>query len=169
VERRDRTGYVLRGANHLWASFGGPSLLTQYAPQVIWCFFAGFAALSIPWPLPVWYLRRVGRREEAHSIQDAADSKVGFDSFKIMKWLSIGLVAPIAVVTLLAVPIHLSITDSEVRVGHYASFLTEIFPLNDARLRPGGRTSPKMRALHVLGDHRSTLAKPRSTITRDLK
>lgn len=50
-----------------------------------------------------------------------------------MKWLSIGVVGPIAIFTLLAVPIHLSITDSEVRVGHYASFRPDIFPLNDAR------------------------------------
>ena len=28
--------FVLRGANHLWASLEGPSLLTQYAPQVFW-------------------------------------------------------------------------------------------------------------------------------------
>src|ERR1700735_3689656 len=125
--------FVLRGANHWWASLQGPAIVTQYPTQVIWGFFPGFAALSIPWPLTVWYLRRVGRWEEAESIQDAADSKCGFDSFQIMKWLSIGVVAPIAVVTLLAVPIHLSITDSEVRVGHYASFRTEIFPLNDAR------------------------------------
>ncbi len=125
--------FVFRGANHLWASFEGPSLLTQYPPQVIWCFFPGFAALSIPWPLTIWYLRRVGRWEEADSVQDAADSKGGFDSFRVMKWLAIGVVAPIAVVTLLAVPIHLSITDSEVRVGHFASLCPEIFPLNDAR------------------------------------
>lgn len=125
--------FVLRGANHLWASLEGRSLLTQYAPQVYWCFLPGFAAVSIPWPLTVWYLRRVGRWEEADSVQDASDSKGGFDSFRIMKWLSIGVVGPIAVLTLLAVPIHLSITDSEVRVGHYASFRPDIFPLNDAR------------------------------------
>ena len=87
----------------------------------------------LPWPLTVWYLRRVGRWEEADSIQDASDSKGGFDSFRIMKWLSVGVVGPIAIFTLLAVPIHLSITDSEVRVGHYASFRPDIFPLNDAR------------------------------------
>jgi hypothetical protein len=75
----------------------------------------------------------VGRWEEADSVQDASDSKGGFDTFRIMKWLSIGVVGPIAVLTLLAVPIHLSITDSEVRVGHYASFRPDIFPLNDAR------------------------------------
>jgi hypothetical protein len=125
--------FVLRGANHLWASLEGRSLLTQYAPQVYWCFLPGFAAVSIPWPLTVWYLRRVGRWEEADSIQDASDSKGGFDSFRIMKWLSIGVVGPIAVFTLLAVPIHLSITDSEVRVGHYASLHPDIFLLNGAK------------------------------------
>jgi hypothetical protein len=125
--------FVLRGANHFWASLERPSLLTQYAPQVLWCFLPGFAALSIPWPLTVWYLRRVGRWEEADSIQDASDSKGGFDSFRVMKWISIGVVGPIAVFTLLAVPIHLSITDSEVRVGHFASFRPETFLLKDAR------------------------------------
>jgi hypothetical protein len=125
--------FVLRYANHLWASLEGPSLLTQYAPQVFWCFLPGFAAVSIPWPLTVWYLRRVGRWEEADAIQDASDSKSGFDSFRVMKWLSIGVVGPIAVFTFLAVPIHLSITDSEVRVGHYASIRSDIFALNEAK------------------------------------
>jgi hypothetical protein len=124
--------FVLRGANHMWASIEGPSLLTQYAPQVIWCFLPGFAALSIPWPLTVWYLRRIGRWEEADSIQDASDSKVGFDSFRVMKGLAVGVVSPIAVSTLLAIPIHLSIADSEVRVGHYAVIRPEIFPLSEA-------------------------------------
>jgi len=60
-------------------------------------------------------------------------AKGGFNSYRVMKWLSIGVGRPIAVLTLLAVPIHFSITGSEVRVGHYASFRPEIFPLNDAR------------------------------------
>ena len=125
--------FVLRSANHLWASLEGPSLLTQYAPQVFWCFLPGFAAVSIPWPMAVWYLRRVGRWEEADRIQNSSDSKVGFDSFRVMKWLSIGIVGPIAVFTLLGVPIHFSIGDAEIRVGHYASFRTERFPLKEAR------------------------------------
>ena len=125
--------FVLQGANHWWASLDGPSLLTQYAPAVIWCFFPGFAALAIPWPLTVWYLRKVGRWEEADSIQDEADSKSGMNTFRIMKWLSIGVVAPIGILTLLAIPIHLSIRASEVRVGHYASLRTKVFKLNLAR------------------------------------
>jgi hypothetical protein len=125
--------FVLKGANHWWASLEGPSIVTQYATPSIWCFFPFFAAVSIPWPLTVWYLRRVGRWEEADGILDASDSKSGMDSFRIMKWLSVGLVGPIALLTLLAIPMHLSITDSEVRVGYYASFGTERFSLRDAR------------------------------------
>lgn len=125
--------FALRTLNHWWASLDGPSLLTEYATPFIWCFFPGFAALAIPWPLTVWYLRNVGRWEEADAIEDDSDSKGMANSYRILKWLSIGLVGPIALLTLPAIPIHLSITDSEVRVGHYASIRSESFRLKDAR------------------------------------
>ena len=124
--------FFLRTANHWWASLDGHAILTQYATPVIWCFFPAFAALAIPWPVTVWYPRRVGRWEDADNIEDASDSKTGMNSFKIMKWLSIGLVGPIGFFTVLALPIHLSISDSEVRIGHYASFHSEVFPLKQA-------------------------------------
>ena len=125
--------FVLRDLNHWWASLDGPSILTQYASPFIWGFLPGFAALAIPWPLIVWYLRKVGRWEEADAIEDDSDSKGGVNSFRIMKWLGIGLVGPMAFFTLLAIPIHLSIMGSEVRVGHYASIRSESFRLKDAR------------------------------------
>jgi hypothetical protein len=126
--------FVLRGANRRWAHLEGPAILTQFATQAIWCFFPGFAALAVPWPLTVWYLRRRGRWEEADSIEDESDRRGGgVESYQVMKWLSFGLVCPIAFFTLLAIPIHLSITDSEVRVGHYASWRPEKFEFKDAR------------------------------------
>ena len=125
--------FVLRGANHLWAALEGPSLVTQYAPQAAWGFLPLFACISVPLPFTLWFLKRVGRREEAESIHDSATKKAGYDSFRVLKWLSIGTVGPLSIATLLAIPIHLSITDSEVRVGHYGSFHTEIFPFKDAQ------------------------------------
>ncbi len=125
--------FALRMANHSWASIDDPSILTQFPTSVTWGFLPGFAALSVPWPLTVWYLRRVGRWEEADSIEDASDRKGGMDSFRVMKWLSVLLVGPIAVFTLLAIPIHLSIRDAEVRLGRYASLRSETFPFKEAR------------------------------------
>ena len=57
----------------------------------------------------------------------------GMNSFRAMKWLSIGVVGPIAFFTLLAIPIHLSISDSEVRVGHYARLESERFQFKEAK------------------------------------
>jgi hypothetical protein len=55
------------------------------------------------------------------------------NSFKVMKWMSIGIVIPVGFFTLLAIPVHLSIADSEVRVGHYSSLRAERFPLKEVR------------------------------------
>jgi hypothetical protein len=125
--------FLLRGANHLSAQADGPALIRLYPGAPIWCFLPGFAALAIPWPLTVWLLRRVGRTDEADNIDVDSSQKTGFDSFKIMKWLSIGVVDPIAIFTVLAIPMHLSIGDSEVRVGHYASWQTETFHFDQAK------------------------------------
>lgn len=125
--------FLLKAANHSWAETDGSAILRLYPSAAIWCFFPGFAALAIPWPLTVWLLRRLGRTDEADNIDADSSEKVGFDSFRVMKWLSFGVVGPIAIFTLLAIPMHLSIADNEVRVGHYASLRTEVFPLNQAR------------------------------------
>lgn len=125
--------FLLSAANHLWAESDGAAIARLYPGAAIWCFLPGFAALSIPWPLTVWLLRRTGRTDEAESINSSSSENVGFDSFKVMKWLSVWVVGPIAWFTVLAIPMHLSITESEVRVGHYASLETEVFPLNQAK------------------------------------
>lgn len=125
--------FVLRGANHLWAALEGPSLVTQYAPQAVWGLLPLFAGISLPLPLTLWFLKKVGRGMEAESIHDTATRKAGYDSFRVLKWLSIGTVGFGSIATLLAIPIHLSITDSEVRVGHYGSIHTQTYRLKDAQ------------------------------------
>jgi hypothetical protein len=50
-----------------------------------------------------------------------------------MKWLGIAFVGPVAFCTVLAIPVHLSIGDSEARLGHYASMHTERFSFSGAK------------------------------------
>jgi len=125
--------FLFRGANHLWAKMDGPATLRLYPPNVIWCFAPGFAALAIPWPLTVWLLRRLGRTDEADSVTAESSTSTGFDSFKIMKWLSIGIVGPIALFTLLATPKHLSISSTGATLGSYASLQREAFTFDKAK------------------------------------
>jgi hypothetical protein len=125
--------FAFRWVNHEWAQIDGPAVLRVYATSVIWCFFPGFAALAIPWPLTISLLRRLGRTDEADSITTESNRSGGMDSYRVMKWLCIGLVGPIAGFTILAIPIHLTITDSALFVGHYAQWQSERFDLSQAR------------------------------------
>jgi hypothetical protein len=127
------TFFLLRWANHAWAQMDGPADMRIYTVSAIWCFLPGFAAIAIPWPFTVWLLRRLGRTDEADSITSESNQKGGVDSYKVLKWMSIGIVGPIALFTLPAIPMHLSIADSEIRVGRYARLNSEIYPLNQAK------------------------------------
>jgi hypothetical protein len=126
------TFFLLRDANRLWAKMEGEAEFTQYATAFLWAFFPGFAALAVPWPFVVWWLRKVGRWEEADSTEDDSDTQSGGNSYQIMKWMCIGLVMPIGLFTIPAIPIHLSISGNEVRVGHYAQLHPERFQLDQA-------------------------------------
>jgi hypothetical protein len=92
-------------------------------------------------------IRRAGHSLAAHSLVSAKSGPMGggrhyrrFGRFQGQNELISNhevaehrLVAPIAAFTLSAIPIHLSISDAEVRVGHYASFRSDVFPLDQAR------------------------------------
>ena len=124
--------FLLRWANHQWAEMDGPAELRLYKTAIIWCFLPGFAALSIPWPFAVWLLRALGRTNEADRVTNDANQKAGVDSFRVMKWLTVFLVGPIAILTFLAIPMHLTVNDSEILVGRYAHLTPERYRLKDA-------------------------------------
>ena len=124
--------FLLRWANHAWAQMDGPADMRIYTVSAIWCFLPGFAAIAIPWPFTVWLLRRLGRTDEADSITSESNQNGGMDSYKVLKWMSIGIVGPIALFTLPAIPMHLSIADSQIRVGRYGRLQSEIYPLDQA-------------------------------------
>jgi hypothetical protein len=127
------TYFLLRWLNHLWASMDGPALLRLNASQAYWWFLSLFGAICIPWPLRLWLLRRMGRRDEADSIQERSSSQAGMDTYAVLTFMSWWFVLPIALASLLAVPIHMSITDKKVIVGHYGRLQPEVYPLSDAR------------------------------------
>ena len=92
--------FVLRGANHLWVLTGRPfarNAVCSTDPLVLraWirCSVDPMASHSL-------VSAQSGPLARGCSIQDASDAKGAFDSFRVMKWLSISVVGPIAVLTL---------------------------------------------------------------------
>lgn len=125
--------YLLRAANHFWAAAEPGSLLTLYETPVIWFFLPGFAFLDWPWLMRLWLLRRFGYQWQAAQIVLEGNEKVGFDGERIMRWLNWLVVFPIAVLTLLAIPVHLAVQADRVDVWHYGHIEPESFAFADAR------------------------------------
>ncbi len=127
------TYFLLGWLNQRWAQMDGPAQMRLYAPTVYWWFLPLFGAISASCPLAVWLLRRMGRTDEADRVEEQSNAQAGFNTYAVLRLMAWGIAFPIAIVSVLAVPIHMSIDAKQVRVGHFASLRPEIFDLGEAR------------------------------------
>jgi len=123
---------MLFGLNRLWASFDRGSSLTVYPTKSIWMFAPGFAALCFPWLLTLWGMRRLGYKHQANQIVLAGNQKMGWNGERVMRWLGWGVVAPIVLFTIPAIPMHLAVLPDSVHVTHYGHLTPEVFPFAGA-------------------------------------
>ena len=124
--------FLFYSANRVWALADKGTILTIYPTKIIWCFASGFAALCIPYFTTLWLLRRFGYAGQAGEIIAKGNAKMNMDGMRIMRWLIWGLVLPVTILTILAIPMHLTVNDHAVLVTHYASLKSEVFSFSDA-------------------------------------
>ena len=117
--------FALLTTNHLFAKSDGPALAQTFPSAAIWLFLPGFAALAIPWPLTIALLRRSPYLDEAAYIEDEGNRRSGFDCFRVMVGVNLLLIFPIAILTFLALPERLTLTNNEILWTHYGSLTPE--------------------------------------------
>lgn len=125
--------YLLRGVNQFWASFYDDAVLKVYPVREIWWFLPGFSALVLPWLLTLWLLRKLGYAAQAAEFIAEGNEKANFDCDRVMRWLAWGILLPVALFTLPAIPMHLAVTRTEVRVTGYGRLTPDVFRLVDAK------------------------------------
>jgi MFS family permease len=125
--------FLLRLANRVWGSLDHQATLSVYPVAAIWAFLPGFAALTLPWLTTLWLMRRFGYAVQAAEIVAKGNEKMNLDGERVMHGLTWGVVLPVGLLTVMAIPMHLAVTHDEVRVTHYAHLSPEIFPFADAR------------------------------------
>jgi hypothetical protein len=103
---------------HLAVSNGSTRLFIL--PQsAIWWFFPGFGALALSWDITLQLWGLLGNRETPRLYASWTSLKAGFDSTKMLRWMSAVVVLPIGVLTVLALPMHTALTqDSIIHCGY---------------------------------------------------
>jgi len=124
---------LLAGLNRHLALADDPNGLHLLPQTAIWWFFPGFAAVTLSWEitLQLWSLfagRNIVSRYAAWSNQ-----RSGFDSRRVLGWMGVVIVLPIGLFTLLAVPMHATLSNSEIHDCGYAFARCQIYRYSDAR------------------------------------
>jgi hypothetical protein len=115
------THYVLVLLNRYLAEGDGPATLLHLWPQTaIWWFFPGLGALALCWEITLQLWSAFGRADAARSYRLWSDGRAGLDCTRILRWMALVIVAPIGVLTVLALPMHASLRHEDVRVCGYA-------------------------------------------------
>jgi heme/copper-type cytochrome/quinol oxidase subunit 2 len=124
---------ILRAANQYFADAEGPAQFQLLPSNVIWMFLPGFGALALSWEitLQVWSLF-AGKKRVEHYVSWYHE-RAGFNSTRILRWMALLIVLPIGIATILAVPMHSTLNESEIYVRSYASITPLRLPYADAR------------------------------------
>ena len=124
---------VLTFANRQFADADGPSRFQLLPSKAIWWFFPGFGALSLS-PQIVLSCGPPRRQEIIKRYVKWGNQRQGFDGMKgLMNWLAAAIALPIAIATVLAIPIHTSLRDSDMVVGQYATLSSRRYLYSQAQ------------------------------------
>ena len=119
--------------NRQFAEAHGPAVFQLLPQRAIWWFFPGFGALCLSWEITLFFWSLFAGRSKVTRFSDWSSERAGYDCTRVLRWMALLIVLPIGVATLLALPIHSTLTDSEIIVGHYARLTREHLPYSQAR------------------------------------
>jgi hypothetical protein len=120
-------------ANRSFAEAVGPATFRLLPVAPIWWFFAGIGALCLSWEITLFLWSLFGDRNRIGRFIDWTHQRGGFDSTRALRWMALLLALPIGVATLLAIPIHSSLCDDNIVVGHYAQLARQCLTYSRAR------------------------------------
>jgi hypothetical protein len=115
------THYVFFSLNRYLAASDGSGTSLQLWPQsAIWWFFPGFGALVLCWEITLQVWSAFDRGDSARLYRLWSDGRAGFDCTRVLRWMALIIAAPIGVLTILALPMHTSLQQKDIRVCGYA-------------------------------------------------
>jgi len=127
------TAMVLVGIVFAWSVHAILVRLNQYSstshsaegfrlwPQpAIWWFLPGFGAVALAWEITLQLWSEFGNREEAALYNYWSCQRAGFDCTKVLRWMGVVIVLPIAILTVLAISMHSTLGSDEIVDCGYA-------------------------------------------------
>lgn len=127
------THYVLVSVNRFLAAGDGSGTWLRLWPQnAVWWFFPGFGALALCWEITLQLWSTFDRGDSSKLYRLWSDRRAGMDCTRILRWMALTIVAPIGVLTILALPMHTALRQKDIRVCGYAWAKCQTFDYSKA-------------------------------------
>jgi len=119
--------------NQYLATADGPAEFRLWPQSAIWWFFPGFGALALSWEITLQLWSLFGNRDEANLYSYWSSQAAGFDSRRLLRWMTILIALPIGVLTFLELPVHTVLRQDDIRECGYAFAPCKMYRYADAR------------------------------------
>lgn len=119
--------------NRYIAATEGQSELLLWPDNATWWFFPMFGALSLSWEIVLQLWTNFGNRAKAHSYNYWWAHSAGFDSTRLLRWLSVFITLPIGILTVFALPTHIALHEDYIRDCGYGFETCQTYRYVDAR------------------------------------
>jgi hypothetical protein len=113
--------YSLFWSNHFLALRGEKSVFLLLPSPAMWGVFPVFGAICCSWEITLRLWRRFGDPSQARKYQDWANSNAGFDATRVLRIMIVFVGFPAGVATVLALPLHTAIGETEIRIGRFGT------------------------------------------------
>jgi hypothetical protein len=124
---------ILLAVNQFLTDREGVAVFQRTPQAAIWFFLPFFAGLTLAWDIVLWIWSARGGAEEVKLYRYWTNAKCGFDSTRVLRLMAIGLVVPIAIATILAIPMHTVFMEDHFSIGRYASFSSQRYSYSDIK------------------------------------
>jgi hypothetical protein len=124
---------LLLFANQSFANADGPAAFQLLPTKALWIFLPLFGALCVSWDITLYLLYFVEDHNRIQRYLAWSDARAGFNSTRVLRWMTLVLALPVCILTLLAVPMHSSVREDGITVRQYASRASRHYPYSRAQ------------------------------------
>jgi hypothetical protein len=124
---------ALAWLNRLLANGNPPIRFVLLPDPAIWMIFSGLGGLLLAWELTMRLWERFGNRLQARHYEAWTNQKAGFNAGRVGRLLFLCIGLPAAFCTILALPMHTSLRNTEMSVGRFGTFKPRLYRYSDVR------------------------------------
>lgn len=120
-------------ASQSFANEDSPAVFQLPPSKWIWFFLPLFGALCVSWDITLWLWSFVDDHNRIQRYLEWSDARAGFNSTRVLRWLTVLLALPVCILTLLALPMHSSVREDVIAVRQYGALSSKTYPYSRAR------------------------------------